>query len=195
MISGLVLAAGLSRRMGRPKQEILLRGRPMLDYSVSSFLASKAGEVVVVVRPGTGWRSPPGARVVVNPRPAEGMSASLKVGLRSLDPGTEGVLVGLGDKPALLPSTIDRLISARSESGASILVPTFQGRRGNPVLFDRTLFPRLLRLRGDQGARDFIRRNAAMVEEVPVDDPGVVLDVNVKADVRKMSRVLARLSG
>jgi molybdenum cofactor cytidylyltransferase len=189
----LILAAGLSRRMGRPKQQILLRGRPMLDYAVSAFLASRVEEVLVVVRPGARWRSPAGARVVVNSHPSAGMSSSLRVGLRSLDPRSGGVLVGLGDKPALHASTIDALILARTESHASIVVPTFRGVRGNPVLFDSALFPRLLRLRGDQGAKAFLQRNAAMVLEVAVDDPGVTLDVNVQADVRKMSRLLARL--
>ena len=193
MISGLILAAGLSRRMGRPKQEIMLRGRPMLTYAVDSFLASKAGEVLVVIRPGALWRGPAEARVVVNPRPSDGMSSSLRVGLRSLDPRTEGVLVGLGDKPALLVSTIDALIQASRESHAGIVVPTYRGSRGNPVLFDRALFPRLLRLRGDQGARELVRRDAASVQELAVDDPGVILDVNVQADVRKMGRLLARL--
>jgi molybdenum cofactor cytidylyltransferase len=193
LISGLILAAGLSRRMGRPKQEITLRGRPMLTYAVDSFLASKAGEVLVVIRPGAQWRGPAEARMVVNPRPSDGMSSSLRVGLRSLDPRTEGALVGLGDKPALLASTIDALIQARRESHAGIVVPTYRGSMGNPVLFDRALFPRLLRLRGDQGARELVRRGAASVLELAVDDPGVILDVNVQADVRKMGRLLARL--
>ena len=165
----------------------------MLDYAVNAFLASMVGEVLVVVRPGVRWRTPAGARAVVNPRPSAGMSSSLRVGLRSLDPRTEGVLVGLGDKPALQTSTIDALIFARAESHASIVVPTFRGVRGNPVLFDRALFPRLLRLRGDQGAKAFLQRNAATVLEVAVDDPGVTLDVNVQADVRRMSRLLTRL--
>ncbi len=72
-------------------------------------------------------------------------------------------------------------------------MPTYRGSMGNPVLFDRALFPRLLRLRGDQGARELVRRGAASVLELAVDDPGVILDVNVQADVRKMGRLLARL--
>ena len=194
MFSGLILAAGLSKRMGRPKQQILLRGRPMLDYAVDAFLSSQVKEVLVVVRPGIQWRCPPGARVVVNPRPSAGMSSTLRVGLKSLDPLTEGVLVGLGDKPALQASTINTLIFARRKSNASVVVPTFHESRGNPVLFDRTLFPLLQKLRGDQGARGFLQKNASMVLEVAVDDPGVTLDVNVPADVRKMSRLLAQLS-
>jgi molybdenum cofactor cytidylyltransferase len=193
LISGLILAAGLSRRMGRPKQEILFLGRPMLDYAVGSFLASKVGEVVVVLRPGADWHCPAGARVVLNPRPSAGMSSSLRVGLRNLDERTEGVLVGLGDKPALLTPTIDALIQARRESKADVVVPTFRGVRGNPVFFDKALFPRLLRLRGDQGARELVRKNIASARELAVDDPGVLLDVNVEADVRRMRPLLARL--
>ncbi|MDG6900155.1 MAG: nucleotidyltransferase family protein [Nitrososphaerota archaeon] len=193
MFSGLILAAGLSSRMGRPKQQMLLRGRPMLDYAVDAFLSSRVREVLVVVRQGVQWRCPLGARLVVNPRPSAGISSSLRVGLKSLDPLTEGVLVGLGDKPALQASTIDALILARSKPNASIVVPTFRGSRGNPVLFDRALFPQLQRLRGDQGARAFLQRNASMVLEVAVDDPGVTLDVNVPEDVRRMSRLMARL--
>lgn len=193
MISGLVLAAGLSKRMGRPKQQVMLRGRPMLDYAVRSFLASKAGEVLVVLRPGITWQAPESVKTVMNSESSSGISSSLRAGLKALGQQSEGVVVGLGDKPAVLASTIDRLILSHESSDAGILVPTFHGTRGNPVLFVRSLYPSLLKLQGDEGARALMERIPASVKEVPVDDEGILLDVNTPADVPTMEEVLARL--
>lgn len=192
MISGLVLAAGLSKRMGSPKQDITLAGKKVLDHVVDSFLSSKVAEVVVVVRPGIAWqRSEKGLKTVVNSRPSTGISGSLRLGLRALGLRSRAVVVGLGDKPAVLPSTIDRLISAYESSGSSMVVPTFRGTRGNPVLFDRGLFPLMLRLRGDSGAKRLMEKSPHEVLEVPVEDEGVLVDLNAPGDIRKLEGILA----
>ncbi|MDV3244717.1 MAG: nucleotidyltransferase family protein [Nitrososphaerales archaeon] len=193
MISGLILAAGASRRMGAPKQSMNIAGKPMLQYAVDAFKDSRLGEVVLVVRAGLLWK--PAAvgrlRVVFNPHPEEGISSSLRLGLTSINSRSEAVVIGLGDKPLLLPSTIRGLVSAYRESGSRIIIPTYEGMRGNPILLRKTLYGEMLRLRGDTGAKSVIKRHAESVLEVPVTDEGVLVDVNTPADIRAAERLLA----
>jgi molybdenum cofactor cytidylyltransferase len=191
LISAVILAAGLSKRMGSPKQEVLLAGRKVLDYVVDSFLSSKVTEVVVVVRPGLAWRrSARKLKIVLNENPSSGISGSLVVGLGVVHKLSKAVVVGLGDKPLVLPSSINALISEYEASGSKIVIPTYGGTRGNPVLFDRSLFPMLLRLHGDSGAKSVIERYPEKVRELPLADEGIVIDVNTPGDIEGVSRKL-----
>lgn len=193
MISGLILAAGASRRMGAPKQSLKIAGKPMLEHVVDAFSGSSLDEVVLVVRPGLPWNPPAKGllRIVVNQHPEEGVSSSVRLGVRSIDDDSEAVVIGLGDKPLLRSSTIRALVSAFRESGSKIIIPTFDGIRGNPILFHRSLFPGMSRLKGDAGAKSVITRHAELVLEIPVSDEGIVADVNTLADVRAVQRLLA----
>ncbi len=193
MISGIILAAGASRRMGTPKQSLELAGKPMLQYSVERFLESSLDQVILVVGPDTKWKKARrrGLRVVVNPSPGRGISFSVKVALDSISPRSEAAVIGLGDKPLLRASTIDSLIEAHRRSDAEIIVPVCRGRRGNPILFRKRLFPELRSLKGDVGAKVLVESKSYSVEEVPVDDVGVLLDVDVPADVQKVERLLS----
>lgn len=193
MISGLVLAAGASRRMGVPKQVLKIGGKPMLEHVVDAFKDSRLGEVVLVVGPGLPWKPAAGSplRVVVNPHPEEGISSSVKLGVKSIDSNSEAVVIGLGDKPLLRPSTIRGLVSAYRDSGSKIIIPTYNSIRGNPILFHRSLFREMLRLKGDAGAKSVISRHAELVLEIPVSDEGVSVDVNTPADMRAVERLLA----
>ncbi len=109
---------------------------------------------------------------------AEGMAASLRTGIATLG-GTpaESAAICLADMPLLRPQTLDRMITALPEAGAAqAIVPAYRGRRGNPVLWRRALFPALLSLSGDAGGRELLRRHADQVLELAVDDPGVLED-------------------
>lgn len=197
LISGLVLAAGVSRRMGSPKQDIVMAGRPMLDYVANTFLASRLGGIVVVVRPGLAWRprKDKRLRVITNPHYAEGLSGSLRLGLKSISPQSLAVVVGLGDKPLLLPSTIEEIVAAYEGTKSRVVIPTHKGRRGNPILFDKSLFEPMMRLSGDTGAKPVIEQNERDVLELQVEDEGILIDVNTPADVRKAERILAGRGG
>ena len=194
MISGVVLAAGASSRMGRPKLAIQLLGRTLLSYALDSFLRSGVDEIIMVVREGQEVPPEPDSdarvRLVVNPDWREGMSSSLKAGIRSVK--GEAAVVGLGDQPLLRPSTIDELIRKYRATAARIVVPVFDSRRGNPVLFDRSLFPQILKLGGDVGAKSLIDQNTGALAEVLVDDPGVVMDVDLPSDLERIEFELAR---
>lgn len=107
---------------------------------------------------------------------AEGMSASLRAGIDAVPAGCAGVLVCLGDMPFVRPETLDRLAQFHSRQAA--IFPTWQGRRGNPVLLARSLFADIMLLTGDQGARAILAAIPDQVAELPVDDPGILRDVD-----------------
>jgi molybdenum cofactor cytidylyltransferase len=92
----------------------------------------------------------------------------------------------LADQPALTPELLNTLAKRYRATGAAIVLPVYQGRRGNPVLFDRALFADLLAVEGDQGGRAILARHASSIERVEVDDPSVLLDIDTRADYDKV---------
>ncbi|PWC55550.1 molybdopterin-binding/glycosyltransferase family 2 protein [Azospirillum sp. TSO22-1] len=183
-IAAVVLAAGRSSRMGGPNKLLAdVHGTPLLARTVDAVLASAARPVVVVtghqadaVRAALGGRP---VTVVHNPDFAEGLSTSLRVGLAALPADVDGVLVCLGDMPAVASGVLDRLIAAYNPTeGRAICVPVAHGRRGNPVLWDRRFFADMARVSGDTGARHLIGENAEQVCEIQVEGDGVLADVD-----------------
>jgi molybdenum cofactor cytidylyltransferase len=197
LIAAVVLAAGASSRMGRPKQTISLQGVPMLEMVLESFRRSRVGRVVVVL----GANAAEVRKrikiahevVVVNEAFSEGMSSSLRLGLEHTGEA-EAAIIALGDQPFVLPGTINRMVAAYDESRARIVIPTYRGARGNPVLFDRSVFPQIKRIRGDSGARAVVQKNAEQVLEVEVPDRGVLIDIDTPSDLDRESKVRRRRS-
>jgi molybdenum cofactor cytidylyltransferase len=174
----------MSRRMGEVNKLLVeVGGAPMIDRVVSAVLAARVRPVVVVtghdeaaVRAALAGRD---VTFVHNERHAEGMSTSLRAGLDQLGEDTGGALICLGDMPRVRPEHIEALVAAFDpEGGRAICVPTWEGRRGNPVLFAARYFPEMRRLSGDVGARRLIEEHAGAVCCVPMPDPGVTLDVD-----------------
>ena len=195
MIAAIVLAAGASSRMGRPKLTMPLDGVPMLGRVLETLRRSAVERVVVVlgaieaaVRKHVRFED---EVVVVNKGYEDGMSGSLRLGLENVGEA-DAVIIALGDQPFVLATTIDRLAAEYESSRARIVVPTFQGTRGNPVLFDRSTFPLIARIRGDVGARSVVQSCAADVLEVEVADRGVLVDIDTPTDLRRESRVRRR---
>ncbi|MDX2000590.1 MAG: nucleotidyltransferase family protein [Thermoanaerobaculia bacterium] len=188
-MAAVVLAAGGSTRMGdRHKLTALLGDRPLVAYAVDTVLASRARPVVVVtghraeaVRASLGGRE---VTFVANPEWPTGLASSLRAGLAVVPEAVAGVLVCLGDMPRIRAATLDALLDAFTGPTA-IVVPEYQGRRGHPVLFGRDHFVELARTTGDVGARGLLERHAQNV--VPVDDPGVLVDVDTPADLSALS--------
>lgn len=183
-VAALVLAAGRSSRFGSSNKLLAdLDGQPVVRHTVEAILASGARPVLVV----TGHMADAVRAVldgldvtfVPSPRYADGLSASLKSGLRALPAGLDGVLVALGDMPAVTSNDIDRLISGlEPKEGRAIVVPVHGGKRGNPVLFAVELVPELLEVEGDSGAKHVIGRNADKVAEVDLGSPRIFVDVD-----------------
>ena len=116
---------------------------------------------------------------VHNPNFAEGLSTSLKTGIAAVSADADGAIVCLGDMPQVSAALIDRLLGAFDPArGALVVIPTLDGKRGNPVLWSRRFFPDLLAVEGDVGARHLIAGYAEAVAEVPVDDQAALTDVD-----------------
>jgi len=187
MISAIVLAGGTSSRMGSSKPLLSVGGRPLLDHVLATVRGSQVGDIVVVlgheaerVRAAVSFD---GARAVVNDAYEQGMSTSIRAGVHAADPKSDGFLIVLGDQPFVSSATLDALIARRHESGAEILIPTYEGRRGNPVLLDRSLSEDVESITGDQGCRAIFGRHLRGILEVPVDDPGILVDLDTPDQV------------
>jgi molybdenum cofactor cytidylyltransferase len=186
-IAAVVLAAGRSTRMGGANKLLMdLHGRPMVARTVEAVAESSARPIIVVtgheraavedaLRGNT-------VGLVHNPRFAEGLSTSLKAGLAALPADVAGALICLGDMPAVGVGVYAKLIAAFDPvEGRSIVVPLFQGKRGNPVLFAREHFDEIMRLEGDAGARALLSTQPESVCEVEVEDAGVLADADTPA--------------
>ncbi|CAO4134322.1 nucleotidyltransferase family protein [Methylorubrum extorquens] len=183
-IGAVILAAGLGSRFGQAAKMLApYAGRPMVRRAAEAALASRAGPVVAVlgahaaaVRDALAGLD---LRLVENPDPAAGLSASLRLGLAALPPETEAAVVLLGDMPRIGPEHIDALIAAYTGATPrpSAVVPVSDGRRGNPVLLDLArLGADLAMLTGDHGAGPILKRRGDVLE-LPA-DPAVIFDVD-----------------
>jgi molybdenum cofactor cytidylyltransferase len=182
-VAAVVLAAGLSRRMG-PRNKLLMPdalGQTMIARVLASALASRANPVIVVTghQAGDIVASLVGLAVHFAHAPdyAQGMSASLQAGVAALPKEAAGALICLGDMPLVSPALLDGLIAAFEAAMApAIMVPLCRGVRGNPVLWDRAFFGAFATLSGDQGARHLLEEFAARVVTFETGDDAVLRD-------------------
>ncbi|NJO67816.1 MAG: nucleotidyltransferase family protein [Rhodospirillales bacterium] len=184
-VGAVVLAAGRGQRFDAQAGKLLsvFRGQPLILAAVRAAIESGAAPVIVV----TGHRRRDLERVleglpvvlVANPDYRSGLSSSIRVGLSAQPLSVEGVVMLLGDMPLVTAAHVDRLIAAFAERNSpSICVPTFSGRRGNPVLWDRAFFPALSSLHGDLGGSTLFGENRDAVCLVPMPDDAVLIDVD-----------------
>jgi molybdenum cofactor cytidylyltransferase len=181
-VGAIVLAAGLSRRMGAAKLALPVDGVPILARTVAT--GEQAGLPLLLV---TGAHAQ-AVRAVAPHLPAihadaheQGLAESLKAGLAAAPADWDAALVILGDMPFVQARTLQILSDALAR-GAPAVVPVQAGRRGNPAGFARSVWPRLMALGGDQGARPIL--DSLGVVEVPVEDPGIHHDIDVPADLK-----------
>jgi molybdenum cofactor cytidylyltransferase len=183
-VAAVVLAAGRSTRMGTSNKLLAEIGhRPLVRIAVEEALASRAKPVIVVAghqrdeieKALVGLP----VRVVHNPDFAQGLGSSLKAGIAAVPADAHGAIVCLGDMPQVDARLIDRLIAAFDpDRGALVVVPTFEGKRGNPVLWARRFFPDLMGIDGDVGARHLIGGYGEAVSEVPVEGKAALVDID-----------------
>ena len=174
-VAAVLLAAGAARRFGSQKLLHPVAGAPLVRHSAESLLSAALEAVLVVV--GSDAHAVRAAldglpvRIVEATDWEEGMAASLRAGVGALGDDVEAVVIALGDEPSVGAGVIDPLVAAWRTGAALVVAPTFGGAQRPPVLFDRALFPELLALRGDHGARRVIARVPARVQLVPLDLP------------------------
>lgn len=193
-VAGIILAAGKGTRMGRTKQLLPFRGKTILECVVDNALDSSLERVIVVlghqadiVEPLLKGRD---LSVVVNPCYGNGQSSSLKAGLQAVTDEIDAVLFLLGDQPLVSTEIINRILNAYATSPACpIVLPVFQGVRGNPVLFSRETFARLETLADDCGARPLFEEYAGRILPVPVDDPSIHFDIDTEEDYQRLLRL------
>jgi molybdenum cofactor cytidylyltransferase len=183
-VAAVVLAAGRSTRMGGPNKLLAdIARRPLVRIAAEEALASRAKPVIVV----TGHQREQVEKalaglpveLVHNPDFADGLGTSVRAGIAAVPADADGAIVCLGDMPQVDAGLIDRLIAAFDpDQGALVVMPTFEGRRGNPVLWSRRFFPDLTAIEGDVGARHLIGRYSEAVVEVPLEGKAALVDVD-----------------
>ena len=190
MISGILLAAGESRRMGSPKALLAYQGQTFLERICTAFFDAGVEELVVVLGAWEDRLRPalpqhPALRTVVNPHYAQGQLSSLVCGLGALSPDSAAAVVNLVDHPLVRPETIAALMASFRTDPLPIIIATHQGQRGHPVLFSRQVYAELLAAPLDKGAKTVVRKDPARVRHVPLDDPGIVADIDTPQDYRR----------
>lgn len=188
-IAGIVLAAGGSTRMGQPKLLLDVHGEPLIRHVVRLAENSKLMPLIVV----TGAHSTEiqsvltdfSVEIIYNPDWQKGQSTSVKAGIRALPPGADGVVILLGDQPGITKEVIQELIETHAsiQPTPAIIIPEYQGKRGNPVLFDRCVFQAMSTLSGDAGARQIFTRFPSSV--IAVDNPDLFADIDSPEDYLK----------
>ena len=197
-IAAVVLAAGRSSRMGGPNKLLAeIGGKPLVRIVVDAVLASRARPVVVV----TGHQRDKveaalaglSVKFVHNPHFADGLGTSLKAGIAALPAQADGAIVCLGDMPQVDAALIDRLTGAFDpDHGALVVLPTIDGKRGNPVVWSRRFFPDLMAVEGDVGARYLIGRYTEAVAEIPVTGTAALTDVDTPEALEAVRAELER---
>ena len=189
MIAGIVLAAGGSTRMGRPKMLLPAGGGTLLSAAVAPLLEAGLERVVVVlgdraeeVRRGARLPADPRLVLVVCAEWAAGMASSLKRGLEACA-DADAVVVALGDQPGVTAERV-RMVTAAFAPGRDLVVPVHRGIPAHPVLFGRSLFPELETLSGDVGAREVIRRHEREAVRIEVE---ALPDIDTEEDYRRFT--------
>ena len=189
VISAILLAAGSARRFGSQKLLHRLGAFELVHHAATAIVGPPVEELVVVID-----RPPDASNVALalwsfEPRfavsPGKGMASSLAAGVAALDPSSEAVLVALGDEPRVPFEAIERVVARYRAGGADVVVPRYRGTRGHPVLFSRAVYPELLALTGDHGARAVTDRDPERLAFVDIDLPKPI-DVDRPEDLARL---------
>jgi len=179
-VAAVILAAGGSTRMGRPKLAVPIRGTPMIRRAVQTALASRCRDVIVVLGANADVYKPLldglAVRILRNPDPAEGMGSSIRVGVEAIPAEFDGAVVLLADQPFVTPEVINHLLDVAVADRKRIVASAYHNTVGPPAYFHRALFLDLLTLEGDRGAR-------SVIETYPKEGVALPLPENISADI------------
>lgn len=194
MIAGLILAAGESSRMGQDKALLAYHGRTFLETTIQTLRTAGLERIAVVL----GYHAEEiqhaldlrGIQIVINQNYRQGQTSSLQAGLRALaNDAPDAVVLCLVDHPAVSAEVVKRLLDNFRVSGAPVVIPTFQGQRGHPVLIGSALFKELLDCSASEGANSVIRKHRQATEFVEVEDRAILLDVDDPETYRQVQEI------
>jgi molybdenum cofactor cytidylyltransferase len=196
--AGIILAAGMSRRFGKLKQLLKIGDSTILSMVIDAALRSDLDRVVLVLGHEADQISSalgdmlfnPRLAVVVNPLFQEGMSTSLKRGIKEVRDRFPSIMILLGDQPLLSRDVINHMLERYRSSDKDICVPSFRGKRGLPVCIAERFYDDILKVTGDMGAREIIRNNPADVLEEELEDPACFMDIDEEADLERIKILL-----
>ena len=188
-IAAIILAAGDSSRMGRPKQLLEFNGTSLIRHVATVACASRANSVYAVL--GSNAESlnrnieDLGVKTLINSRWKEGISSSIRCAISALPNDADAVIILLCDQPFITSHHLDEMIEAYTRTGNRIVASAYGNRLGAPALFERTLFPELLDLKADKGARTVITSHQQ--ETLSIRFPSAEFDVDYPADYEKLA--------
>jgi molybdenum cofactor cytidylyltransferase len=189
MICAILLAAGESRRMGRPKMLLPFGQKTIVEHILDTILASKADKILVVLgshreKIFDKIKNMP-VQTVINHHFEKGMLSSIQAGFEFLPQDTAAALVCLGDQPLIPFSVLDNLIAAYEQTQKGIVLPTYGKRRGHPILIDLEYKQEILGLSPDIGLRALVHNHPQDVHEVAVDTPHILKDIDNPEDYER----------
>jgi len=194
MVVAVILAAGESRRMGRPKAFLPIEGQTFIERIVNVFKESKVEKILVVLGHNADETknqiSHLPVSVIVNEDYSKGQLSSLHAAVRSLSgESVDGIVVHLVDQPFVSTEVIDLIIDNFYSSKKLIVLPCYHGRRGHPVLFSKALFPELLNAPLDRGAKTVVHAHPAETLMIEVDDERVTVDLDTPEQYQRYIRM------
>jgi len=198
MIYGIILAAGEGKRMGKAKLTLPLGDKKLIEWALQAAKISSLDKTILVIRPedeeivkiGKDW----GAEIVLNPNFRQGMSTSIKEALLKVSSQeVEGFFLILGDQPLISSTIINKLIKSFSLGKGEIVVPYYEGIRGNPVFFDICWKDELMAVTGDVGGRVLIKAHPEKVKRINISDKAILFDIDKEKDYLKAQTYLKLL--
>lgn len=197
--AGIILAAGISSRLGRPKQLLKLAGKYLLEWVIEAAVQSELDALILVlghehqkIREALEHKiRQADLKVALCHQYRQGMSYSLETGLLMVRHHYPSVMFLLGDQPLVKAGNINQMLTQFRRSDKEICVPVCQGQRGNPTIFYRSFYDRLLEITGDVGARNIIQANQQKVLRVELEDPLCFFDVDTEKDFMDLEAALS----
>jgi molybdenum cofactor cytidylyltransferase len=190
-VMAVIMAAGGSRRMGQPKLDLKINDRTLIQMVLDSTAASMVDEIVLVTRPGVVPVSESlyaHLKIIENEQWETGQSSSMKKGLENIKPGMDAVIFLMADQPFITTEIINELLLRYYNTGSSLVAPVYKGKRGSPVIFDRSLFHELFAIEGDKGGRELLDRFPVEYVEFDTSLPG--MDIDTPEDYEKIKNIV-----